>query len=123
MTERCIRFACPTATDSLTVFRTIYSGRRSITDRGAVAPRIGAAHAHAGHRVDGDAVCMAGEFAEIRPAICRVSPPLELLHGFLGKAAFDVEQVSRFAHIEAPREPARHLARLLDFEATIHEHD
>src|SRR5205809_4605028 len=64
---------------------------------------------------------MARKLAEIRPAICRVSPPLELLDGRRGKSPFDVEQVARVADIEAPREPARHLERPLDVEAEIDE--
>src|SRR5882762_611397 len=89
---------------------------RSITDRCAVAPRIGAARAHARHRIDRDAVRVTGELAEIRPAICHVSPPLELLDGRLGETPFDIEQIARIADIEAPREPAGHLERLLDVE-------
>src|SRR5260221_5596431 len=50
-----------------------------------------------------------------------MSPALELLYGRLGKTAFDIEQVARVADIEAPREPARHLERLLDVEAEIDE--
>src|SRR6266480_6529815 len=95
--------------------------RCSVTDRSAVAPRIGATDAHARHRVDRNAVRVAGELAEIRPAICRVSPPLELLHGRFGETPFDVEQVARVADGEAPREPARHLERLLDVKAEIDE--
>src|SRR6267154_5390001 len=94
---------------------------RSITGRCAVAARIGAACAHARYGIDRDAVRVTGELAEIRPAICRVSPPLELLHGRLGETPFDVEQIARVADIEAPREPARQLERLLDVEAEIDE--
>ena len=62
-----------------------------------------------------------GELAEIRPAICNMSTPLELLDGRLGETPFDIEQIARVADIEAPREPARHLDRLLDVEAEIDE--
>src|SRR5439155_22782407 len=110
-------------TDSSSVFRKSASGRRAIADRSAVAPPITAACAHTRHRIDRDAVRVAGELAEIRPAICRVSPPLELLHGRFGETPFDVEQVARVADGEAPREPARHLERLLDVKAEIDEVD
>src|SRR5258708_11995958 len=46
-------------------------------------------------------------------------PPLELLHGRLRKTAFDIEQVARISDIEAARQPARHLDRLLDVETEI----
>src|SRR5258708_10634719 len=48
-------------------------------------------------------------------------PPLELLHGRLRKTAFDIEQVARISDIEAARQPARHLDRLLDVETEIDE--
>src|SRR5438132_13062675 len=64
---------------------------------------------------------MPGEFAPVGPPVHRVTPPLELLDGRLGKTPFDVEQVARVADIEAPREPAWHLERLLDVEAEIDE--
>src|SRR5882724_9257816 len=91
----------------------------SVTDRRPVAPRIGTAGAHAGHRIDGDSVRVAGELAEVRPSVHGMPPPLELLHGRLGEAPLDIEQVARVADIEAPRKPARHLERLLDVETEI----
>src|SRR2546427_10777179 len=64
---------------------------------------------------------MPGQFAPVGPPVHRVSPTLELLHGRLGKTPFDIEQVARVADGEAPREPARHLERLLDVKAEIDE--
>src|SRR5712692_7726235 len=64
---------------------------------------------------------MPGQFAPVGPPVHLVPPPLELLDGRPGNTPFDVEQVARVADVEAPRQPARHLERLLDVEAEIDE--
>src|SRR6185437_14633243 len=90
-----------------------------VPDRGAVAPRVGAADPEAARRVDDDAVGVAGIFVPVAPAIQQVAAPLERGERRCRHAALDVQRVARLADREAPAQEARGFECLLDVAAVV----
>src|SRR5918999_5433767 len=90
-----------------------------VTDRRAIAARIGTAAQHAVPPVDGNAMRMAGHFVPGVPSVDDVAALCERINRIYREPPFDMQRVARLAEREAAGQESRHLDRFLDVETEI----